>query len=106
MEDQKNRKIYTAEAKYKIVKEALTTDQGVTEVCRKYGINVSLFYKWQETFFKGARSALEPGAATTKGLTSQEHRELAELRSYNSRMKDVIAEITSENIGFKKKNLV
>lgn len=106
MEDNKTRKTYTAEAKYKIVKEALTTDQGTTGVCRKYGIAPSLFYKWQEAFFKGARLALEPGAATAKGLTSQEQRELTELKNDNSKMKDVIAEITAENISFKKKSLV
>ncbi len=105
-ENQKDpsRKVYSAEAKYKIIKEALTTDQGVTEICRKYGIAVSLFYKWQEQFFSGAKSALENGPA--KGLSTAEHRELTELKNENSKMKDVIAEITAENIGFKKKNLV
>lgn len=105
-EENKNgsRKQYSTEAKYKIVKEALTTDQGITAVCRKYGLRTSTFYRWQDLFFSGARKALEDSG--TKGLTSKEQRELEGLKTENVRMKDVIAEITSENIGLKKKNLV
>jgi hypothetical protein len=39
------------------------------------------------------------------GLSAPERRRLLELENDNGRMKDVIAEITSENIAYKKKNL-
>lgn len=100
MKSDEKRRQYSAEQKYKIVKEALTTDQQVTEVCRKYGVGVSLFYKWQEQFLSGARSGLERGKTSPSSL---ELRKLESLEKDNTRMKDVIAEITAENIEFKKK---
>jgi transposase-like protein len=93
------RKKYSAERKFRIVKEKLTTDQSVSEICRKYGISSGLYYKWQEQFLASAKEGLErggggPGKAELRKIEQQE-REL-------SRMKSVIAEITSENIDLKK----
>jgi transposase InsO family protein len=60
-EGKEERGKYTSEQKYKIVKEVLTTDTTVTEVCKKYGIVSSLFYKWQEAFLQGARDGMSRG---------------------------------------------
>lgn len=95
------RKQYSSEVKFKIVKEALTTDQGVSEICKKYGINPALFYRWQEIFFE---SALEGFDRKKKGVSAGEIRAVEALKIENTRMKDVIAEIAAENIEFKKKN--
>ncbi|MGC8901446.1 MAG: transposase, partial [bacterium] len=46
MNEVKGRNHYTPEQKYKIVKEALTTNTPVSEICKKYGISSSNFYKW------------------------------------------------------------
>jgi transposase-like protein len=97
--EQDGRQKYTPEQKAKIVKEALMTDLGVSGVCRKYGISSGLFYKWQERFFKGAVEGLQRPA---KGPSSAEQRKIEALERDNRRMKDVIAEITAENISFKK----
>lgn len=40
-ENEDGRSRYTPEQEVKIVKEALTTDLGVSGVCRKYGISDS-----------------------------------------------------------------
>lgn len=95
-----DRRVYTTEQKYKIVKEALTSDIGVSGVCRKYGISAGLFYKWQEKFLEGAKEGLE---RKSSGASSAEQRKLEALEKENYRMKSVIAEITAENIDFKKK---
>ena len=95
------RRQYTSEQKFKIVKEALTTDQGVSEVCRKYGVGTAQFYRWQEIFFN---SALEGFERKKKGISAGEARAVEALKAENERMKDVILEITAENIRFKKKN--
>lgn len=97
MERTKN---YTAQQKFQIVKEGLTTDTSVSELCKKYSIHPNNFYNWQKIFFE---SALE-GFNTKKGRpnTQQEYR-VIELEKSNLRMKDVIAEITAENIDLKKK---
>jgi transposase-like protein len=48
------RGVFTPEQKVKVVKEALTSDLGVSGVCRKYGISSARYYRWQERFFEGA----------------------------------------------------
>jgi len=100
MEKGKERKHYSAESKYKIVKEALTTDQSISEICCKYNIGASLFYKWQEHFFEGAKVALENGKVSPSAV---EQRKIESLEGENNKLKGVIAEITSENIDLKKK---
>ena len=97
--EQDGRRAYTPEQKAKIIKEALMTDLGVSGVCRKYGISSSIFYKWQERFFEGAVEGLRRPA---KGASSAEQRKIEALERDNDRMKSVIAEITAENISFKK----
>jgi transposase-like protein len=94
-----NRRQYTAEQKVKIVKEALTTDLGVSGACRKYGISSSLYYTWQERFFAGA---LEGFKQSKQGPSTAEQRKLDEQARQIDRMKSVIAEITAENIDLKK----
>ena len=91
---------FTAEQKVRIVKEALTTDLGVSGVCRKYDISCGLFYKWQEKFFDGALEGFRRGK---DGPSSAELRKIELLEKENGRMKSVIAEIAAENIDFKKK---
>ena len=81
------------------MKEALTTNIGVSGECRKYGISNALHYHWQERFFKGA---LEGFKRTKHGPTSAERRKIDSLARDNGRMKAVIAEITAENIDLKK----
>jgi transposase len=97
--DREDRRAYTPEQKAKIIKEALMTDLGVSGVCRKYGISSGLFYKWQERFFEGAVEGLRRPA---KGPSSAEQRKIEQQAKEIDRMKSVIAEITAENIGFKK----
>lgn len=94
------RKSYSVEQKFKIVKEALTTDLGVSGTCRKYGISPGMYYKWQEKFFEGAKTGLE--RKESDQLNSKELRKIASQEKELNRMKSVIAEITAENIDFKK----
>lgn len=94
------RRRFTAEQKVKIIKEALTSDLGVSGVCRKHGISSALFYQWQERFFEGAREGLE---RSKSGPSSQELRKIEEQAREIDRMKHVISVIAAENIDFKKK---
>ena len=100
-EGTKVRRKFSPEEKFRIVKEALTSDISVSEVCKKYGIYSTIFYNWQELFFE---SALEGLKGRKRGPAAQaEGRRVEALTRDNQRMKDVIAEIAAENIDFKKK---
>lgn len=100
MENEQRRR-FTAEQKFKIVKEALTTDTTIADVCKKHGVVASQFYRWQDTFFEGALNGLE--RKKSGPVLSLEKRQINQLENDNRRMKDVIAEITSENITIKKR---
>ena len=52
-------KTYTVEEKYNIIFESLSTNQSISEICRKYAISPSTFQIWKEQFLTGARSGLE-----------------------------------------------
>lgn len=99
--EEEQRRHFTPEQKFKIVKEALTTDTSIADVCKKYGVVPSQFYRWQESFFEGALSGLE--RRKNGPVSSAEQRKIEQLEKDNRRMKDVIAEITSENITIKKR---
>ena len=96
------RRQFTAEQKYKVVKEVLTTDSTVSEVCKKYGIGTNLYYRWQQTFLESALIGFKTpkGGANCAQLTKIE-----QLERDNQRLKNVIAEVTAENIEFKKNDI-
>ncbi|MBV2196118.1 MAG: DUF4411 family protein [Flavobacterium sp.] len=46
------RRIFSSEQKIQIVMEALRAEMSVAELCRKYSINESQFYKWNKEFLE------------------------------------------------------
>ena len=99
-ENKTERRHFTTEQKFKIVKEQLTTKTSVTDICKKYDVLPNAFYRWLEDFFAGAKDGLE---RKKNGPTKAELRKIEELETKTRRQMEVIAEITSENIDFKKK---
>lgn len=102
-ENRDNRKRFTSEEKFKIVKEHLQTKTQISELCRKYGMTAASFYAWQELFFEGALSGFDKKRGPQPNL-NKNNQQILELESDVNRMREVIAEITAENIAFKKKN--
>ena len=95
----KPRRQFTPDQKFKIVKEQMTTKTSVTEICKKYDISAGNFYKWQEKFLK---AALEGFKKSEDGPTKAELRRIEELEKKNLRQQAIIADIASENIELKK----
>jgi transposase len=95
------RRTFTPEQKFKIVKEALTTDTTIADVCKKYDVVVSQYYRWQDAFFDGALNGLE--RKKNGPVSTSEQRKIEQLEKDNLRMKDVIAEIAAENVTIKKR---
>ena len=69
-------KTYTVEEKYNIIFESLSTNQSISEICRKYAISPSTFQIWKEQFLTGARSGLEG-----KSKKSPYEKEISHLKS-------------------------
>ena len=49
------RKLFNAEEKIRIVIEGMRGEDTVAAICRKYGINDSLYYKWSKDFLEAGK---------------------------------------------------
>ena len=93
------KKKHTPDQKFKIIKEQMTTKTSVTDICKKYDIHPSMFYKWQDKFLSGA---LESFKQSDVGPTKAELRKIEEQDKKILKMQSVITEVISENIELKK----
>lgn len=52
------RRKFSAEEKIRIVLEGLRGEIPVSELCRKYGIQNSVYYKWSKAFLDAGKTGL------------------------------------------------
>ena len=93
--DRRGRRKFSAGDKLRIVLAGLQADTKVSELCRREGISATQFYQWKDRLLGSAAKVFEEKA---NGPSVQAERTAAQLQ----RMKDVIAEITAENVELKK----
>ena len=74
---------WSAEEKYRIVMEALTTSAETVEICRKYGLSPNAFYPWWKRFLESAKAATAGKSNTTATKALQKE---------NDRLKTLLAE--------------
>jgi transposase-like protein len=89
------RRRWTPEEKLRIVLTGLGGDIEVSELCRRKGINPTQYYGWKKQLLGSASKVFADVSAKP---SRNEQRLDTELR----RAKDVIAEITAENLDLKK----
>ncbi len=94
----KTRRQIPAETKLQILKEARSTNLSISQVCEQYAISPALFYQWEQIANRGALAALQGQPRGRKKVRPSEEALLAEVQ----RLREVIAEITSENLQLKK----
>lgn len=95
MTRKKGRRRWTAEEKLRIVLAGLEPDVEVSELCRREGINPTQYYGWKKTLLSSA-------ARVFQDRPQKSSRKEERLESELTRCKDVIAEITAENLELKK----
>ena len=90
MKDIRNntRRIFTAEQKILIVMEALRAEISVAELCRKYSISQSQFYRWNKEFLEAGKKRLS--GDVVREATSDE---VTDLRKENLRLKEIVADL-------------
>ena len=81
--------------KLRIVLAGMQGDVEVSDLCRREGINPVQFYAWKKRLLGSAARIFEDQRGQRD---AQEHRRELELQ----RLKNVIAEITAENLDLKK----
>ena len=84
----KTRRVFTAEQKILVVMEALRAETSIAELCRKYAIQESTFYKWNKEFIEAGKKRLS--GDTTREATSDE---VAQLREENRKLKETVADL-------------
>ena len=84
----------TKEEKARIVMEALTGNTSIAEICRRYNVTSSAFYKWRDAFIAGGTASLEAGK-TSKEIQMQREME---------NLKTIIGDLTVANETLKKYN--
>ncbi|MBO6212640.1 transposase [Algoriella sp.] len=90
MKDIRNntRRIFTAEQKILIVMEALRAEISVAELCRKYSISQSQFYRWNKEFLEAGKKRLSDDVV--REATSDK---VTDLRKENLRLKEIVADL-------------
>lgn len=96
MSQPKRRRRWTADQKLKLVLETLQSDQKLAEICRREGISPTQVYQWRKQLLGSAE------AVYGRKQGGGQDRQVAKLATENQRMKNVIAEITAENLDLKK----
>jgi len=91
------RRQYSAEEKIRIVLEGLRGEENISELCRREGIAVSMYYGWSKEFLEAGKRRL--AGDTARSATSGE---VKDLRREASALKEVVADLTLENRLLKK----
>jgi transposase len=92
---ERKRRRRTADEKLRIVLAGLDGSIEISELCRREGINPTQYYGWKKQLLGAAGKIFENGQTKP---SAKEERLAVDL----SRAKDVIAEITAENLELKK----
>jgi transposase len=96
--ESKARRKFSAETKLQILKEGRQTNLSLSQVCDQYQIRPTLFYQWERLADRAAMTALQGQPRGRKKLRPSEEALLAEVQ----RLREVIAELSSENLQLKK----
>jgi transposase len=90
-----HRRKWSAADKLRIVLAGMQPDVSISELCRREGIHATQYYGWKKQLLSSAGKIFE--GETGRRPVAEERKE-AEMQ----RMKNVIAEITMENLELKK----
>lgn len=93
------RKRFTSEEKVKILRLHLLEGTPVSDLCDKYGIGPSMFYRWQQEFFENGAAAFEQKRPTSH---SADQERIAYLQKKIQTKDEVLAELMAEHVALKK----
>jgi transposase len=96
MSEKQKRRRWTAAEKLRVVLSGLDGSVEISELCRREGINPTQYYLWKKQLVSSAAKVYADGRESKPSARQQR------LESELRRAKDVIAEITAENLDLKK----
>jgi transposase len=86
----KHRRKFPARPRVQIVFEGLQRETSVAKVCGRYGISTGLYFRWRDELVEHADRLFEKEGQGAEAVQ--------DLEAENRRLKDVIAEITADNL--------
>jgi transposase len=95
----KKRKQYNAKEKVAIIRKHLVEGIAISDVCEEYGIQPSVFYRWQKTLFE------EGGQVFERGRDSQVNRQQRQIETLQEKLQkknEVLVEVMEEYVALKK----
>ncbi len=88
---------FPAEEKIRILLEGIRAELSVAELCRREGIHPTVYYYWLKDF-------MEAGKARMRGdsLRDATTAEVGHLKGENERLKQLVADLSLQNLTLKK----
>ena len=93
------RRRYSGQEKVRILRRHLVDRVAVSDLCDEYGLNPTVFYRWQKEFFENGAAAFE---ARRNGRRSKDEEKIARLEAKLAHKDEVIAEIMEDHVKLKK----
>jgi transposase-like protein len=95
------RKHYRPDEKVAILRGHLLEATPVSDLCDRYDLHPTVFYRWQKEFFEGGAAAFERDSSRE---TARLKRRVESLEAELSRKNEVMAEVMEEYVRCKKNN--
>ena len=96
------RKHYSGPEKVAILRLHLLEKQPISDLCDRYGIHPTLFYRWQKEFFENGAAAFENSGKRRKAAAEVKDRKIAQLQEKLQQKNEVLAELMQEYVQLKK----
>jgi transposase len=97
-----SRRQFTPEEKVSILREHLLEQLPISELCERHGLQPSLFYLWQRTFFENGAAAFTGNGRHAKKAESLQQQKVERLEAKLQRKDEVLAELMEEHVRLKK----
>ncbi len=95
----KKRKNYSPEEKVAILKKHLVEKESVSDLCDKYNLQPTVFYRWQKQFFENGATAFQKQSKRNNNRIEQK---VTALEQKLTQKNEVLAELMEEHIALKK----
>jgi len=99
-----SRRQFTPEEKVAILRQHLVEHVPISELCERHGLQPSLFYLWQRTFFENGAAAFAGNGRHAKKAESLQQQKIERLHAKLQRKDEVLAELMEEHVQLKKKS--
>ena len=99
--ESKSRKHYPADEKVAIVRMHLLEKAPVSDLCDRYRLHPTMFYRWQRELFENGALAFKGTSESKRELDARDRR-IAELERRLTAKNEVIAELMQEHVALKK----